>query len=240
MHVFDDLQAYICTSSSCPEMLKTFPSRKSWFEHETTYHMTLRQLNCQLCAAVYHDEKSFLDHAASVHDILCNSAGTKAALLSTATVSVLAPVESLKCPLCSETGFSRHRQYATHLGKHLESISLASLPQDDEEDALSSSEAAMTVQSSPESLSYTRRTQEPPRNEKIGSRKNSAFVAPGGSSDSEDPQAFQPEGNHNTDAQPGSHPLYQTAKDDDGFWRCPFQEETKCNHEPTLQKCGYE
>jgi uncharacterized C2H2 Zn-finger protein len=151
MHVFADLQAYICTSSSCPEMLKTFPSRKSWFEHETTYHMTLRQLNCQLCAAVYHDEKSFLDHAVSVHDILFNSAGTKAALLSTATVSVLAPVESLKCPLCSETGFSGYRQYATHLGKHLESISLASLPQDalsDEEDALSSSEAAMTEQSS--------------------------------------------------------------------------------------------
>ena len=151
MHVFADLQAYICTSSSCPEMLKTFPSRKSWFEHETTYHMTLRQLNCQLCAAVCHDEKSFLDHAVSVHDILFNSAGTKAALLSTATVSVLAPVESLKCPLCSETGFSRHRQYATHLGKHLESISLASLPQgalSDEEDALSSSEAAMTEQSS--------------------------------------------------------------------------------------------
>jgi hypothetical protein len=151
MHVFADLQAYICTSSSCPEMLKTFPSRKSWFEHETTYHMTLRQLNCQLCAAVCHDEKSFLDHAVSVHDILFNSAGTKAALLSTATVSVLAPVESLKCPLCSETGFSRHRQYATHLGKHLESISLASLPQDalsDEEDASSSSEAAMTEQSS--------------------------------------------------------------------------------------------
>jgi uncharacterized C2H2 Zn-finger protein len=151
MHVFADLQAYICTSSSCPEMLKTFPSRKSWFEHETTYHMTLQQLNCQLCAAVYHDEKSFLDHAVSVHDILFNSAGTKAALLSTATVSVLAPAESLKCPLCSETGFSRHRQYATHLGKHLESISLASLPQyalSDEEDALSSSEAAMTEQSS--------------------------------------------------------------------------------------------
>ena len=151
MHVFADLQAYICTSSSCPEMLKTFPSRKSWFEHETTYHMTLRQLNCQLCAAVCHDEKSFLDHAVSVHDILFNSAGTKAALLSTATVSVLAPVESLKCLLCSETGFSRHRQYATHLGKHLESISLASLPQgalSDEEDTLSSSEAAMTEQSS--------------------------------------------------------------------------------------------
>jgi len=151
MHVFADLQAYICTSSSCPEMLKTFPSRKSWFEHETTYHMTLQQLNCQLCAAVYHDEKSFLDHAVSVHDILFNSAGTKVALLSTATVSVLAPAESLKCPLCSETGFSRHRQYATHLGKHLESISLASLPQyalSDEEDALSSSEAAMTEQSS--------------------------------------------------------------------------------------------
>ena len=61
-----------------------------------------------------------------------------------------------------------------------------------------------------------------------------------GSHGNEDPHDFQPEGNHVSEIQPRSHPLYQKSKDSDGLYRCPFQEDSKCNHEPTAQKCGYE
>ena len=63
---------------------------------------------------------------------------------------------------------------------------------------------------------------------------------PRGSCNNEDPHNFQPEGNHVSEIQPRSHPLYQKSKDPDGLYRCPFQEESKCDHEPTAQKCGYE
>jgi curved DNA-binding protein CbpA len=63
---------------------------------------------------------------------------------------------------------------------------------------------------------------------------------PRGSHGNDDPHNFQPEGNHVLGIQPRSHPLYQKSKDPDGLYRCPFQEESKCNHEPTAQKCGYE
>lgn len=61
-----------------------------------------------------------------------------------------------------------------------------------------------------------------------------------GSHDSQESQAFQPEGNHTSDAQPRSHRFYQNSKGEDGKWHCPFKEETNCNHEPTSQKCGFE
>ena len=56
----------------------------------------------------------------------------------------------------------------------------------------------------------------------------------------EDPHDFPPEGNHVSEIQPRSHPLYQKPKEPDRLYRCPFQEESKCNHEPTAQKSGYE
>ena len=42
------------------------------------------------------------------------------------------------------------------------------------------------------------------------------------------------------DAEPRSHPFYRNSKGEDGMWHCPFKVEANCNHEPTLQKCGFE
>ena len=39
--------------------------------------------------------------------------------------------------------------------------------------------------------------------------------------------------------QPRSHPLYASAPRADGFYQCPFDQETKCSHKPTTQKFAY-
>ena len=40
--------------------------------------------------------------------------------------------------------------------------------------------------------------------------------------------------------QPRSHHLYKAQPGDDGRYACPFAKETRCSHQPTKQKCGYE
>jgi hypothetical protein len=38
------------------------------------------------------------------------------------------PPGSITCPLCLHTGWSKLREYSTHLGRHLEEIALCALP----------------------------------------------------------------------------------------------------------------
>ncbi|KAJ9606165.1 hypothetical protein H2200_009126 [Cladophialophora chaetospira] len=145
LHVFGDLNAYICTSGSCS--LVTFPSRKSWYEHEKTAHLTIRSLQCQLCVKTFENSDDFLRHADSAHGMTLDTVNLKTAALSVATVSRLKQVETLICPLCLEGGWFKHREYSTHLGRHLEEIALAALPpgNDDEEDADSDMEVLSEI-----------------------------------------------------------------------------------------------
>jgi hypothetical protein len=189
--------------------------------------------------------------------------------VSAARVTAQKPVINEQCPLCLKCGWASVRAFTTHVGRHMEGIALASLPKNDETDSeadesqsthslprttesglsdvisrpVFASGQTPSMSSSLELPSYTHRIRELPRNEVFSGLKSSAFAydtPPPGSHGSEDHRDFQPEGNHVSEIQPRSHPLYQKSKDPDRFYRCPFQEESKCNHEPTAQKCGYE
>ncbi|KAI1624430.1 hypothetical protein EDD37DRAFT_411477 [Exophiala viscosa] len=130
MHVFADLQAYICTHPKCSEGWATFPSRRKWFEHETTYHMTRNRFRCtQLnCTLVLEMEEEYLAHVRGSHAISFETSANKWSLLNAATISTVQPVESLRCPLCHISDWTTYRKYEKHLGKHQEEIALCALP----------------------------------------------------------------------------------------------------------------
>ena len=56
------------------------------------------------------------------------------AILSAAREELLLPeFKDYKCPLCSQSDWQSKKTYATHVGRHLEEISLACLPRDEED-----------------------------------------------------------------------------------------------------------
>ncbi len=130
LHVFADLQAYICTASDCSELLRTFPTRKQWFDHEMDHHHTRTLYNCQLCDVTHTDETAFLNHTLKDHNVPIGTPSLKTALVSTASVSVATAAHDLQCSLCLQTRWLKHRDYATHVGKHLENIALCALSPD--------------------------------------------------------------------------------------------------------------
>ena len=140
--MFADLQAYICTHSNCPEMLQTFTTRKVWFEHEQTYHFSHLQYRCQLCDKMHSDDTVFLNHSFESHNIQSNTSNLRAALLATASRLVMTEPKDLRCSLCCQSGWARYREYATHVGKHLESIALCALPPSANDDSENEDPAA--------------------------------------------------------------------------------------------------
>lgn len=102
LHVFHDLNAYICTSNGCS--FDTFSSRKLWYEHEQTVHLTTTTLQCQLCEETFETPGDFLHHAGSDHEMILDTANLKAAALNVATVARLKDASNLRCPLCLESG----------------------------------------------------------------------------------------------------------------------------------------
>ena len=135
LHVFLDLQAYICLSQSCSEMLRTFPSRKAWFEHESVSHLSVQKYHCQLCVAVSDDEPGFFIHSATEHGCSSHNPHQRRAMLSAARKAHIRPADNLQCPLCRLENFcTTHRDFAIHVGRHMEEVALSSLPRQDESD----------------------------------------------------------------------------------------------------------
>ncbi|KAJ5726601.1 uncharacterized protein N7483_007958 [Penicillium malachiteum] len=133
MHVFADLESYICTQNGCKDAIKTFPTRQAWADHEFNEHFTLRRWRCFTCSTMLGTPELFVEHLAQVHDKELPDHHLTAAT-SEAQETVLAPeFEAYKCGLCLQDGFQTKKKYSTHVGRHLEEISLACLPRDEED-----------------------------------------------------------------------------------------------------------
>lgn len=137
MHVYSDLQAYICTWEACPDSFVTFGARKDWAQHEIDHHLSDNMYQCSICLALVKDEQDFLHHVESVHGIT-TAPGLRQATIVTARCRVLRDLTGVRCNLCLKRGFTDERAYSTHVGRHLENIALIALPptrdDDDTED----------------------------------------------------------------------------------------------------------
>ncbi len=133
MHVFLDLQPYICTFAGCRDMLVTFPSRAVWSEHEFQQHRVKESYKCSDCGQEFGSRDLFIRHLEVDHHLLMNNK-QQAAVLSAARCSVAPSWATQQCPLCLQQGWLSRRQFDTHVARHMEEIALASLPRDDEDD----------------------------------------------------------------------------------------------------------
>lgn len=131
MHVFADLQSYLCTHEDCRDALKTFPTRKLWVDHEFNEHFTLQQWRCFTCRATTSTQQSFVDHLNNNHNIVLTGYRLTAAIAEAQETDLTPEFINHKCALCSQSGWQTRKAYATHVGQHLEEISLACLPRDE-------------------------------------------------------------------------------------------------------------
>ncbi|ERF69342.1 hypothetical protein EPUS_09507 [Endocarpon pusillum Z07020] len=136
MHVFSDLQAYICTFNDCHERLKTFSTRTLWSRHELEAHFSDKSFRCRDChesSVTFTDQESFLDHLSRVHGAEALTHVQALSMAQAAAQSVPRSFTDQTCPLCAQTDWKSQREYFTHLGKHLEQISLTALPPEEDE-----------------------------------------------------------------------------------------------------------
>ncbi|KAN0085427.1 hypothetical protein V8E54_001894, partial [Elaphomyces granulatus] len=132
IHVFADLQSYLCTHAECKDALKTFPSRKLWADHEFNEHFTRVQWRCFTCNITTITQQLFVEHLITSHNTALAGHRLTAAI-SEAKETVLKPeFKDHQCALCSQAGWQTRKAYATHVGQHLEEISLACLPRDED------------------------------------------------------------------------------------------------------------
>jgi hypothetical protein len=133
LHVFADLQSYLCTHAACKDAMKTFPSRALWAAHEFNEHFTHKMWHCFVCHIKSSTEQSYVDHLVVNHDISLREHRLTAAI-SEAEENVLKPgFNNHKCALCSQAGWQTRQEYATHVGQHLEEISLACFARTEED-----------------------------------------------------------------------------------------------------------
>ncbi len=129
VHVFGDLQPYICTWSQCKDELVTFPTRKLWADHELDQHYVSRAWKCYRCSSVLSTPGDWRQHLADTHEIELPQKRIKAALEAAETLNSN-KTEGRKCPMCRESLGQTRRAFASHVGRHMEEIALACLPGD--------------------------------------------------------------------------------------------------------------
>lgn len=137
-HVFADIKPYICTFSGCADELKAFPTRKLWEDHEFSLHRQSKFWACTQCPNKSQTTEDFRSHLINEHHIKFSRTQFQR-VSQIAERSEQQAMDKQECPLCLEVPGKSKRHFITHVGKHMESIALASLPRDCAPDSETSS-----------------------------------------------------------------------------------------------------
>ena len=134
MHVFSDLQPYICTFPDCPNELAQFPSRAAWAEHEFSQHRILQSWKCPECHEKYASDSDWEHHVHMQHKLKLAGKDLQIAKNMALVVEKAMRVDGEACPLCHTVLYEARRGYVKHVGTHMEEIALITLPRDIDED----------------------------------------------------------------------------------------------------------
>ncbi|KAH0538687.1 hypothetical protein FGG08_004762 [Glutinoglossum americanum] len=129
LHVFTDLQPYICTFQDCKDALATFPTRSEWVDHEYLHRLGTTW-PCTECPEVFCQRNSWLKHLESTHSDILTSREDERRLED----QILRSRDQFECPLCPVVTGSTKRSFGMHAGRHMEEIALAVLPREPESD----------------------------------------------------------------------------------------------------------
>ncbi|MCJ1251513.1 hypothetical protein MMC30_008747 [Trapelia coarctata] len=119
-----------------------------WAEHEFNKHRLSRSWCCPECREGFTNAQELEEHLKEYH----TGAFTPAQLplvLSAAETRSAVPIETQQCPLCKIIPGTSQRNFVKHVGRHLESIALATLPRETEDesdqDSIASSDGGQPV-----------------------------------------------------------------------------------------------
>jgi hypothetical protein len=118
-----------------------FESQNQWFDHEMRFHR--KQWNCNICERYTPMSRSDLEtHMHHMHTDQINYPLLDAEL----DKSMIPRIDATSCPLCTEYGTRLQcinqstkcdvslKQFQEHLGRHMEQLALAALPEDDRDE----------------------------------------------------------------------------------------------------------
>ncbi|ESU18230.1 hypothetical protein FGSG_11383 [Fusarium graminearum PH-1] len=130
-HVFTDLQPYMCTIKDCRSGNKSFSTRSEWFEHESTVHRW--QWECSWCNSpnsTFPSSDDFKRHLNKSHPGMVTEA--QMPLIVDACERPIRTFNSGSCPLCEDwkpmSANNNAKGFSRHLARHLQQLSLASIP----------------------------------------------------------------------------------------------------------------
>ncbi|KAH6842350.1 hypothetical protein B0I37DRAFT_196029 [Chaetomium sp. MPI-CAGE-AT-0009] len=151
-HVFRDLRPYVCLHTPCLTQEKLYATRHDWIYHETQMHW--RQWTCRDCEAIFSSREHMAAHLRLRHTSMAASQEHDKAQDTLLALYEHAMDRShpVSCPLCGRP--SSLEAMLTHLGRHMEELSLFALPRpeigEDEEDQ-DGTESNAASSASPES-----------------------------------------------------------------------------------------
>ncbi|KAL9116889.1 MAG: hypothetical protein Q9187_006582, partial [Circinaria calcarea] len=127
IHVFSDLQPYICTFENCPEHLLQFKTRAAWGDHEFSKHRFHHKWQCSFCSQLYPDIGVCRAHLIETHKINSERLLDEEVHFIQDKIQPL-PIEQEMCHICGEKPAATKRAFLKHVGRHMEKIALMALP----------------------------------------------------------------------------------------------------------------
>lgn len=134
MHIFADLQPYICTFADCEDELAQFPDRAAWAEHEFSQHRITRSWSCPECPQAFNNGPRWQNHIQERHRLFFSDRNLNIAK-DMAYKTEAARIEDDECPLCRIVLGKPRRAFVKHVGRHMEEIALMALPRNVEDDS---------------------------------------------------------------------------------------------------------
>ncbi|KAM0387708.1 hypothetical protein ACHAQC_010354 [Fusarium culmorum] len=130
-HVFTDLQPYMCTIKDCRTVNKSYSTQGEWFEHESTVHRW--QWECSWCNpsnSIFPSSEAFKQHLNKSHPGMVTKA--QIPTIVDACERPIKTFNSGSCPLCEDwnptSANNNAKGFSRHLARHLQQLSLASIP----------------------------------------------------------------------------------------------------------------
>ncbi|RDW81478.1 uncharacterized protein DSM5745_05035 [Aspergillus mulundensis] len=118
LHVYSDLQPYICMFGDCVQSDQLYGSYREWSEHERQFHRL--EWLCVFCSKPYDSKNGLSMHIQREHaDVIPES---QLQLLT--DVSKRPSSRAHQCPLCTKPPISDPETFQFHLARHLQQLAL--------------------------------------------------------------------------------------------------------------------